>query len=311
MGKYSRKPFYGVAKGRTIGVFTSWYSPFLCIPILTILREDCKASVNGYPGAKYKGFNNRGDATSYISGYTLMENTNRNLEQTQREDTVPLADPEPSPSLRTQMPRSFQAREALHNSTVARNNQPSTFSSNNSARTTIHLETDEFDDEYASQPPSSDLVSSPLSHTRKRGRSTHEYHAPRPSPVYRDIIDLTDSPPKKPSHGQMYPHEFPSSPPSPPERPLPGSYPCEQLFANAECSDEQLRILDLVAQGRNVFFTGSAGVGKSFVLNKISELLKSQGLKQFDDFFITASTGIYVHRAILYASWRFDFANDF
>lgn len=119
--------------------------------------------------------------------------------------------------------------------------------------------------------------------------------------MHREIIDLTDSPPKKASHGHLYPHDFPSSPPSPPERPLPGSYAREQLFANAECSDEQLRILDLVAQGRNVFFTGSAGVGKSFVLNKISELLKSQGLRQFDHFFITASTGIYVPRAILYA----------
>jgi hypothetical protein len=309
MGAYSRKPFYGVAKGRSVGVFTSWYPPFVCIPILTVCREDCKESVNGYPGAVFKGFNNRGDATSFISGYMLFESTNRNSEQTQREDTVPLADPEPSPLLRTQMPRSFQAREALHNSTVARNNQPSTFSRNNSARTVIDLETDELDDEYASQPPSSDPFSSPLSNTRKRGRSANEYHAKRPSPGERDIIDLTDSPPKRSSHAHVDPHDFPPSPPSPPERPLPGSYPRGQLFADAECSDEQLRILDLVAKGRNVFFTGSAGVGKSFVLNKISELLKSEGLKQFDDFFITASTGAYPPLTLLCLSGDFELAN--
>ena len=63
-------------------------------------------------------------------------------------------------------------------------------------------------------------------------------------------------------------------------------------FTTADCSPQQKRILDLVSEGKNVFFTGSAGVGKSFVLNKICEQLKSQGMKQFSDFFMTASTGI-------------------
>ena len=61
---------------------------------------------------------------------------------------------------------------------------------------------------------------------------------------------------------------------------------------DAELSPEQQRILALVAQGKNIFFTGSAGVGKSFVLQKITQLLKTQGLKNFSDFFVTASTGI-------------------
>jgi hypothetical protein len=64
-------------------------------------------------------------------------------------------------------------------------------------------------------------------------------------------------------------------------------------FTLADCSPEQQRILDLVNEGKNIFFTGSAGVGKSFVLQKICELFQSQGMKQFDEFFITASTGIY------------------
>jgi hypothetical protein len=62
-------------------------------------------------------------------------------------------------------------------------------------------------------------------------------------------------------------------------------------ISNADCSIEQRRILALVSQGKNVFFTGSAGVGKSFVLQKICTMFKSQGLQQFSDFFITASTG--------------------
>jgi predicted ATP-dependent serine protease len=59
----------------------------------------------------------------------------------------------------------------------------------------------------------------------------------------------------------------------------------------SDCSKEQNQVLSLVAQGQNVFFTGSAGVGKSFVILKIKELLKSSGMVEFQDFFVTASTG--------------------
>jgi sigma54-dependent transcription regulator len=59
----------------------------------------------------------------------------------------------------------------------------------------------------------------------------------------------------------------------------------------ASCSPEQRRILDLVSDGKNVFFTGPAGVGKSFVMKQIIELFKSQGKKEMSDFFVTASTG--------------------
>jgi ribonuclease HI len=42
------KRFYVVWKGRQTGVFENW--------------EECKAQVNGYPGAQYKGFNSRPEA---------------------------------------------------------------------------------------------------------------------------------------------------------------------------------------------------------------------------------------------------------
>jgi len=61
--------------------------------------------------------------------------------------------------------------------------------------------------------------------------------------------------------------------------------------SHEDCSPEQKRILSLVSQGENVFFSGPAGVGKSFVVHKLRQLLVSSGLKEFHDFFITASTG--------------------
>jgi Cdc6-like AAA superfamily ATPase len=63
-------------------------------------------------------------------------------------------------------------------------------------------------------------------------------------------------------------------------------------FTDPDCSPEQKEILALVKQGQNVFITGSAGVGKSFVVQKICQLFESRGLQRFSDFFVTASTGL-------------------
>lgn len=46
------KKFYAVKKGKITGVFTAW--------------ADCKASVDGFPGAEYKGFATREEAVSYL-----------------------------------------------------------------------------------------------------------------------------------------------------------------------------------------------------------------------------------------------------
>lgn len=54
------------------------------------------------------------------------------------------------------------------------------------------------------------------------------------------------------------------------------------------CSEEQRTVLDAVRTGRNVFFTGSAGVGKSFLLAEVVVLLKSLKKK----FNVCATTGI-------------------
>jgi ATP-dependent DNA helicase PIF1 len=54
-----------------------------------------------------------------------------------------------------------------------------------------------------------------------------------------------------------------------------------------ELNQDQLEILEFIKKSKNVFITGGAGTGKSFLLNKTTELLKELGKK----FFITAMTG--------------------
>lgn len=50
----AKKKIYAVKKGRTIGIFKNW--------------DECKASVDGYPGAEYKGFFTEEEATEYLAG---------------------------------------------------------------------------------------------------------------------------------------------------------------------------------------------------------------------------------------------------
>ena len=63
-----------------------------------------------------------------------------------------------------------------------------------------------------------------------------------------------------------------------------------------KCSAEQREILSLVSKGQNVFFTGSAGTGKTFVVRKIRHVLENLGFTEYSDFFVTASTGIIPKR---------------
>jgi hypothetical protein len=107
-----------------------------------------------------------------------------------------------------------------------------------------------------------------------------------------EIIDLTDSPPRNRRRVDYSADSSPWEESIQRRKAFVAPPYISEKFTLHDCSDEQQHILNLVSEGKNVFFTGSAGVGKSFVLNKISQLFKSKGLKQFSDFFITASTGI-------------------
>ena len=58
-------------------------------------------------------------------------------------------------------------------------------------------------------------------------------------------------------------------------------------------SDEQKRVLDLVAkQSKSVFFTGSAGTGKSVLMKAIIAELRKKYIKEPDRIAVTASTGL-------------------
>ena len=50
----AKKKIYAVRKGKVIGIFKSW--------------DECKDSVEGYPGAEYKSFFSEEEANEYLSG---------------------------------------------------------------------------------------------------------------------------------------------------------------------------------------------------------------------------------------------------
>lgn len=52
------KKYYAVQVGKTPGIYFTW--------------DDCKAMVDGYPGAKYKSFTSLAEAEAFVNGDTAM-----------------------------------------------------------------------------------------------------------------------------------------------------------------------------------------------------------------------------------------------
>ena len=239
-------------------------------------REACEEAVKGYPRAKFKGFSSHAAATSFVEGNRLKEKV-----EAEREGN--------NMFMQSSIIESSNGTIPFNNSTSSRNNasRPPSY-----ARMESYDHVDGNDDDVVvieSLPTRKSAVdgNSFRSTARKRSRSspdpfTREYKKFKMENL--EVIDLTDSPPKRRS-SQMSQHSSIS------HHPPITSARCTEPSTSLECSPEQLRILDLVEQGKNVFFTGSAGVGKSFVLKKICEMFKNMGLQNFKEFFVTASTG--------------------
>ncbi|KAI3437869.1 hypothetical protein D9Q98_000315 [Chlorella vulgaris] len=67
---------------------------------------------------------------------------------------------------------------------------------------------------------------------------------------------------------------------------------CGSQVDSPTLSAEQLRVIELVKQGKNVFFTGDAGTGKSFLLNHIIAELRTIYGDDVSAVGISAATGI-------------------
>ena len=67
----------------------------------------------------------------------------------------------------------------------------------------------------------------------------------------------------------------------------------DKKVARVFLSDEQRKVLTLVAEGKkSVFFTGSAGTGKSVLLREIIRVLREKYRREIDRVAVTASTGL-------------------
>lgn len=113
-----------------------------------------------------------------------------------------------------------------------------------------------------------------------------------------EIQELPGPPPSMPIAGPSKPRNSDSpavneSPlnnrPSPPTAPSGLSVPEPQV----QLSSEQRHVLEMVKRGKSVFFTGSAGTGKSVLLREIIKFCRNaEGHHNWGRLGVTASTGI-------------------
>merc|ERR1712080_159407 len=73
MGKWA---FYAVAKGRKVGIFSTW--------------NECKLQTEGFNGARFKGFNSRDDAQRFVqSKGNVMSNSTKTSNNIDKKDAIP------------------------------------------------------------------------------------------------------------------------------------------------------------------------------------------------------------------------------
>ncbi|PSS37108.1 hypothetical protein PHLCEN_2v981 [Hermanssonia centrifuga] len=105
-----------------------------------------------------------------------------------------------------------------------------------------------------------------------------------------DDIFLSSSPFEPPAYDSRPTSEAAQAPAAGPMDVDPPPIPIPPYEEDISLSPEQQQVLNTVKEGKSVFFTGSAGTGKSMVLRKIITWCKETGPRY--SFAVTASTGI-------------------
>src|SRR2546421_9249079 len=183
-----------------------------------MFREDCKASVDKFPGCQYKGFNSQAEATSYIAGITLMKKQQKDME---------------TPKQRSPLNDSLQSPKPWHNYEADEERRYQALGSRSLKKSTARLQSFTLQDNYDVEIVDIDDVhplggngSSPSQGYVIDDRPTQVVvnTAKRPSPVYpelnrkkariteREVIDLTESPPKPRSYNSLDVDQFRHSP---------------------------------------------------------------------------------------------------
>ncbi|KAJ6256113.1 ATP-dependent DNA helicase PIF1 [Drechslerella dactyloides] len=247
MGKKQR--FYAVVQGRTTGVFDQPWS---------IVRN----YVDGYPGAIYKSFTTRGEATTWWVGKFRETANPVDVPTTnpiaKRSRTAGLGDEQEAP----------QGLEPVRPKKVPRQGKQST---GPTVSIEISSSPPSSPDSFVSAAENSDaLLKSPTTSNNNTNRFTPQWSADQFTSYPALPTRKGPAAEREDRQTSTYQVQRPIEEPSIPLTP------------------EQNVILQNVLRGENVFFTGPAGTGKSLVLEHIKYRLSLDHLA----YAVTAPTGI-------------------
>ena len=246
MANGKKKKFYAVKNGRSIGIFKSW--------------DECKNSVNGYPGAIYQGFQTESDAIKFcgnnltnITDSKMITNTNMNTNTTKNSNAHVNSniDTKQSPSLSPS--HSYYAVRSGYSVGI--------FESWSQCKASV-------DGYNGCKFKKFRLLGDAESYMASVGNDTGSAGVNSPIPsISNQLGSISDSD----SDSDSY------STPTSTSTTNPTSIASKDVFI---LTRDQHAAIQLILGGRSAFVTGAAGTGKSFVVQVVQQLSKVRSQSQ-------------------------------
>ena len=253
----AKTKYYAVSKGRVPGIYQTW--------------DECKAQTAGFSGAIFKSFKTRDEAQSFMTINDVSAPPAAAAVAAPSSNGVGLT-PEQRRRIEENRNRALKIRQMKMTPSPNMQQQPEVFD------LTQDDDDDDDDAEMKIAPTTTNKVNN-----KKRALPPQYY------PDHDDDIDYKDMEDSLRCQLDMAPIYDEGPPSSGGGGEASSSSEEEKKEEEEEMGDElQVKAIQLASEGKNMFLTGKAGTGKSWVTTKIVEKFQ----KSHQTIHVTAPTGI-------------------